>query len=160
MAGTFLPVEMETEEMFYGKYALPMNKDGSLILPSAFRPGLTRDVIYLTQGLDHNILVLTSSVFERICAQLNTISMTDPLARMLNRLILGNAVPVNAGPDGTLQIPPELRQYAKFSGEVTLVGQGEYLELWDVAAWTEQAVTLQDHKANVERFEKFDLSLA
>jgi len=146
--------------MLLGKYVIPISTDGRLVLPSDYRQDLSRDVIYYTQGLDNNVLLLTKSAFEKMCSHVKSTSMTDPLARLLNRVILGNAVEMEPDPDGNLQVPATLCEFAGISENVVLVGQGEYLELWSPSTWKKQIEMMQDHSQNINRFEKFNVSLA
>lgn len=146
--------------MLLGKYVLPMITDGQLALPLVYRQDLSHDVIYLTQGFDGNLLLLTKSAFEKLYSHVKSISITDPLARMLTRLILGNAVETGVDPDGVLQVPVALLDFVDHGEEIVLVGQGEYIELWTSSIWKKQADILQDYSQNVQRFEKFNVSLA
>jgi len=146
--------------MLLGKYILSITTDGRLTLPLNYRQELSKDVIYFTQGLDHNILLLTKSAFENLCSHIKSTSITDPLARLLKRVIMGNAVELEPDPDGGLQVPAALREFAGIQEDVVLVGQGEYLELWSSSTWKKQAEMMQDHSQNIQRFEKFNVSLA
>jgi transcriptional regulator MraZ len=146
--------------MLLGKHILPISTDGQLALPLDYRPDLSGDVIFCTQGLDHNVLLLTKSAFEIMYLQVKSNSITDPLARLLNRVIMGNAVEMKTGPEGGLQIPATLCEFAGLQEDVVLVGQGEYLELWSSSSWKKQVEMMQDHSKNTHRFEKLNVSLA
>lgn len=145
--------------MLLGKFTLPMNADGSFVLPLAYRKSLP-GVAYLTQGFDRNLLLLPGRAFEKTCSSLTLTSITDPLARLLNRLLLGNAIEIPIGSDSIIRVPSTLCKFADLVKDIVLVGQGEYVELWSPSVWEEQSTILRDHALNAQRFEKFHLALA
>jgi MraZ protein len=59
---------------------------------------------------------------------------------------------------GRILVPPRLRQFLSMTNEATLVGQGEYFEIWTPADWDLQEENLQDTEANSQRFAMLDLS--
>jgi MraZ protein len=144
--------------MLLGKYVLPIGTDGWFTLPLDYRQGLSK-ALYLTQGLDHNLLLLTKNAFEKLYSHVKSVSITDPAARLLTRLILGNTVVLGINPAGMIQVPATLYEYAGFEGEVVLVGQGDYLELWSPITWDKLSDILRDYNQNVQRFEKFNVPL-
>ena len=58
-------------------------------------------------------------------------NLADPTARMLRRLILSNAYPIEVDKVGRILVPQNLRGFLEIeSGELTVAGQGEYFEVW------------------------------
>lgn len=145
--------------MFIGKNVLPLSKKNTLALPRQVREALGESA-YLTQGFERNLFLLSRGAFEKVCASVNEISLTDPLGRLLGRLFLGNALEVSIDEAGQVELPGDLCTFAGLEGQAVMIGQGEYLELWSPPAWEQQAASLQDFDANAHRFEKFNLSLA
>jgi MraZ protein len=145
--------------MLLGQYLLPINDQGQLTLPSNLCAAMDNHV-YLTQGFDRNLLLLTAESFERIYSYLKNTSMSDPLARLLVRLFLGSAVEMNINDAGEIQIPPGLREYSGVEEKIVMVGQGDYFEIWAPLFWDEQIISLRDYQANVNRFAKFNLATA
>jgi MraZ protein len=85
--------------------------------------------------------------------------MADASARMLRRLILSNAYPVEVDKVGRILVPQNLREFLGIaSGELTVAGQGDYFEVWAPADWKTQMDKLQDVEANEQRFSTLDLS--
>ena len=62
-------------------------------------------------------------------------SVTWCAARRLQRLILGNAAPMELDSAGRILIPPTLRSYAHLEKKLMLIGQGKKLELWSEERW-------------------------
>jgi MraZ protein len=85
-------------------------------------------------------------------------SMTDPEARSLRRLIYSHGEQVEVDKAGRILIPLFLREAAGLDGEAILIGAGDYFEIWAPRFWEEQSVRLQDADANAQRFTAFDIS--
>ncbi len=143
--------------MFLGRYRHNLDRKGRLTIPSRFREPLQGGA-YLVQGFDRNLMVLTPSVFERIYRRVNALSMTDPVARQLKRLIFSAASPVEVDSAGRILIPPYLRDAIGLEGAAEVVGVGDYFEIWPPEAWEEQMDILQDAEANARRFAALDIS--
>jgi MraZ protein len=86
------------------------------------------------------------------------LNLTDPLARLLLRLILGNASKLEMNESGRMLIPQNLASFAILEKDIILVGQGDYFEVWAPAPWEKQSTKLLDSDANTERFAQLDLA--
>jgi MraZ protein len=145
--------------MFFGKCTLPLSENNRFTLPSNYREA-GNNAVYITQGFDRNLIVLSPQAFNALYLRIKDVSISDPLARLLNRLFLSSATLVMMDDSGQVELPVALRDYAELGQEVAIVGQGEYLEIWSGAAWQKQLDTLNDFEANSHRFEKFQISLS
>jgi MraZ protein len=145
--------------MLFGKYPLRLSENKLLALPSSYLPVMGKTV-FLTQGMDRNLFLLSPQSFEAIYLHIKEISISDHLARLLRRLILGGAVEITVDGSGQIELPENLCEFASLGNEVILVGQGEYSEIWSPALWQEQEERLGDFDENAHRFEKFNVSLA
>lgn len=144
--------------MFFGKCPLALSKNSELTLPSNFREKLSKTA-YLTQGFDRNLFLLSQEAFNTITAHVSSTSISDPLSRLLRRLLLGAATEIPVDDKGCIQLPADLCEYAGLGEEIVLVGQGEYLEIWSSPLWQEQLESMNNHDENNHRFEKFNLPL-
>lgn len=143
--------------MFLGQYHHKIDNKGRLSLPARFREALA-DGAYITRGFESNLMVLTRTGFQAIWDYLAAMSLTDPLARALRRLIFAQAAQVTLDSAGRILIPPFLRQAVGLDGEAVVVGAGDYIELWPPAAWEEQMALLTDPQTNAERFAALSVS--
>ena len=146
------------EQMFLGQYVHTLDGHGRLIIPARFRPALQQGV-YLMRGLDHNLMALTPPQFQALATQLQRLSLTDPVARQLKRLIFSAAAFERLDSAGRIRIAPPLRALAGLENEVVIAGVGDYFELWAPQAWQAQEQALHDAEANAQRFAVFQLSL-
>ncbi len=142
--------------MFLNQYQHSFDDKGRLTIPSKFRE-LPAEGAFVVQGLDRNLMVLPPAVFQLLYDRLMAMNLTDPTARLLRRIILGNALRVV--PDGAERIllSPNLKEYADLKENVVFVGQGDYFEIWSPELWKEQEVQVSNAEANAQRFAALDL---
>ena len=143
--------------MFLGQYQHSLDEKGRLTIPARFRELLSNGA-YITQGFDKNLMVLTAEAFEQVLERITSISLTDPTARLLRRLIFSNAFQVEVDKAGRILVPQISRQFLNLENEAIVVGQGEYFEIWLPAEWEKQMANLQDAEANAHRFSAFNLA--
>jgi MraZ protein len=143
--------------MFLGQYTHNLDNKGRLTIPARYRD-LLLDGAYVTQGFDHNLIVMTVSAFETLSQNVKQMSFTDSKARLLRRLIFSNGERVEVDKAGRILIPQFLRQGAGLNGEAIVVGLGDYFEIWSPEHWAEQASRLQDAEANADLFSVFNIS--
>lgn len=145
--------------MFLGEYRHSIDNKDRLTIPARYRE-LLDEGAYILRGLDNNLMVLTTKAFEAISKRIFQMSMTDPLARKLRRLIIGSASRIEIDKVGRILIPEFLCQKAGITceHEAVLVGQGNYFEIWSSEEWALQQQALDEAEANNERFKVLDLS--
>jgi MraZ protein len=143
--------------MFLGQYQHTLDDKSRLMIPARFRELLVGGA-YITQGFDRCLMVMTTAYFEEVYRRINAMNLADPTARMLRRLFLANAYPVEIDKVGRILVPANLRQAIELEGEAIIAGQGDYFEVWTPAQWNEQRTQLQDTDANNQRFAALDLS--
>lgn len=102
------------------------------LLPKGFADGST--TIIATAGWPQCVLLLNSQHWEAISAQL--IGMTGqsnlpfpPPIQALRSLLLGNAVELEIGPSGTVELPIHLLEHAQIAGKVRSFWHGSAIEL-------------------------------
>jgi len=145
--------------MFLGEYRHSIDNKDRLTVPARYRE-LLDEGAYILRGFDRNLMVLTTKVFEAISHRIDQMSLTDPLARSLRRLIIGSASRVEIDKAGRILIPDFLCQKVGITcdHEAVLVGQGNYFEIWSSEEWALQQKILDEAEANTERFKVLDLS--
>jgi MraZ protein len=142
--------------MFLNQYQHSFDDKGRLTIPVKFRK-LPEEGAYVVQGLDRNLMVLPPAGFQILYDRLMALSLTEPSARLLRRVILGNALRVVPDGAGRILLTPKLREYAGLKGEVVFVGQGDYFEIWSPESWQEQEAQVNDAALNAQRFAALDL---
>jgi MraZ protein len=143
--------------MFLGQYQHSIDDKGRLMVPARFRE-LLEGGAFITQGFDKCLMVMTDAYFKIVYDRINAMNLADPTARLLRRLILSNAYPVEADKVGRILVPGNLRQAAGLEGDTIVAGQGDYFEVWTPAEWEKQMTQINDTEANNQRFATLDLS--
>ena len=81
----------------------------------------------------------TTAAFERLSDRF--LSPHSPFgrdARRLRRRFHGGSFDEKLDSAGRVRIPKPLIEHAGLSGSCIVIGAGEYLEVWDAAAWARQ----------------------
>ena len=143
--------------MFLGQFQHTLDEKGRLMIPARYRELLAAGA-FITQGFDKCLMVMTDAYFAQVYDRINSMNLADPTARLLRRLILSNAYPVEVDRVGRILIPGNLRQGIELNGEAIVAGQGDYFEVWNPAEWSQQMDQLQDIETNNQRFATLDLS--
>jgi MraZ protein len=143
--------------MFLGNFQHNLDDKGRLMIPARFREMLEGGA-FITQGFDRCLMVMTEAYFQQVYDRINAMNLADPTARLLRRLILSNAYPVEVDKVGRILMPQNLRQFIGFDGEAIVAGQGDYFEIWTPSDWTAQMDQIHDTEANNQRFATLDLS--
>lgn len=143
--------------MFLGQYSHSLDDKGRLTVPAKFRELLIGGA-FITQGFEENLMVLTPPAFQKISQRVNAMSITDPTARILRRLIFAGADRVDIDSAGRIRIPQFLLEFAGLHNEIMIVGVGDYFELWSPDSWNRQAAELSRTDENAQRFSALDIS--
>jgi MraZ protein len=144
------------EHMFLGQYRHTIDNKGRLTIPARYRELLVEGA-YVIQGFDQNLMVLTPSAFDSVSRRVSQMSMTDPTARQLKRLLFSTGDKVEVDRSGRILIQQFLREVAGLDSEAIVVGVGDYFEIWAPEVWEQQATLIKDVDANAQRFVAFDL---
>jgi MraZ protein len=151
-------IKGKLEQMFLGRYHHTVDEKGRLTIPARYRDLLAAEGAYLTQGFDSNINVYPIPIFERISLRVNRLSMTDPSARLLRRLMFSNAELVVLDKAGRILVPHFLREGLNLDSEAVIVGMGDYFEIWSPNQWVGQTAMMEESEPIAVRFMDLDLS--
>lgn len=122
--------------MFLGTYEPKLDEKGRIILPAKFREQLQGGLI-MTRGQEHCIYVFTKGDFEGLQETLAQAPLTSKEARSYTRVLLSGAVDEVPDKQGRISIPPMLRSYAGLDRDLTVIGTGNRVEIWNRTSWNE-----------------------
>lgn len=143
--------------MFLGEYQHSIDEKSRLTIPAKFRDELEKGCI-VTRGFDKNLNLYTSEHFSTLVKRSQSLSLTAPETRDLQRLIFSGASDSEPDRSGRILIPPFLRTYAELDAEVYVVGMGQYIEIWSKAGWEAQLQKMNQPEANSQRFAAMSLA--
>ena len=141
--------------MFLGTYEHTIDEKGRMTIPARFRE-LILGGAYLTQGIDNNLVVILADNFERVMAQIELQSGTDPNIRLLRRKLFPNAQRIEVDRLGRILIAEAHRSYAQLADKAIVVGLGSNFEIWSPELWQEQNEKLSDENFTLE-LKKYNL---
>ena len=122
--------------MFSGEYKHSVDAKGRVIMPSKFRETLGNK-FWITRGLDNNLMIYSVEEWNKVSEKLSNLPFVDRNSRALNRLILSGCVECEVDKQGRILIPQPLRGYASIEKDVTVIGNGNKVEIWDTDVWDE-----------------------
>ncbi|WP_313891379.1 division/cell wall cluster transcriptional repressor MraZ [Psychrobacillus sp.] len=120
--------------MFMGEYQHSVDTKGRLIIPSKFREYLD-DCFVLTRGLDNCLFGYPMNEWRKLEEKLKELPVTKKDARAFTRFFFSGATEVEIDKQGRINIPSNLRSYAKMDKECVVLGVSNRLEIWAKDAW-------------------------
>jgi MraZ protein len=134
--------------MFLGRFGHNLDAKGRLAIPAKFRSALA-DGLVVTRGIDRCLSVYPLAAWQGLAGKVSALSISDPDARLLKRMVFGEAVDEAMDAQGRIVLPPELRRYAGIEREAVVVGMNTHLELWDPGRWDKLTATVEDEGASI-----------
>ena len=120
--------------MFLGTHSPRLDEKGRLILPAKFREELAEGLV-LTRGQERCVYVFSAREFERVHEQMRSAPLSSRQARDYIRVFLSGASDEVPDKQGRVTVPAPLRQYAGLDRDVTVIGAGTRVEIWDSESW-------------------------
>ena len=122
-------------QMFMGEYSHTIDAKGRLIIPAKFREGLG-DKFIVSKGFDGCLQANDLTTWAGIQEKLKELPQFNKKTREIRRFFNGGAVEVEVDKQGRILIPAELRDHAGLKKNVSLVGTGSSVEIWDSDKWS------------------------
>jgi MraZ protein len=125
--------------MFRGANQVTLDAKGRLAMPTRYRERILErsngKLVATVDRQDRCLLIYPLPEWEEIELKLRRLPTLNPIARRLQRLMIGHARDLELDASGRILIPPNLRDYAGLTRDAVLIGQGNRFELWDEAQW-------------------------
>lgn len=144
--------------MFLGHYPAKLSNSIQLTLRPEWQT-LVADGVYLIQGFDQNLIIMTPHAFRTVYEQLTGLNIADPLVRLFMRTFLSTTTAIPNVENATIRVPQFLLDYARLESNVVVVGQGEYVEVWSPENWQIQQEEIGRSDINASRFAAFEINL-
>lgn len=122
--------------MFLGEYQHTLDAKGRVSLPGKFRKQLPDDIV-IAKGLEKCLYVFIAKDYEEFANNLTNRGDFDPRFRSIRRYFTAGAWDTKVDGAGRVAIPQGHREFAGLGKDVAVIGNGNRIELWDAAAWTE-----------------------
>ena len=122
--------------MFSGEYQHTIDAKGRVIMPVKFREALGEHFV-VTKGLDHNLFVFSQDEWQNFYEKLSPLPLANKSSRDFSRLFLAGAVECETDKQGRILITTPLRSYASLLKDVTVIGNGNKVEIWSTENWND-----------------------
>jgi MraZ protein len=119
---------------FSGSYAHSLDDRGRLAIPSRLRERLG-DALVVTKGRERYLVVYPAADWDAQVEQVLAVPAFDAAAIDLRLSIFADASDCDVDKQGRILIPASLREFAGIAENVTIVGAGDHVQIWDCNAW-------------------------
>ena len=133
--------------MFLGTHSPKLDEKGRIILPAKFRDELASGIV-VTRGQENCLYVFSSREFEELHDRIRQAPVTSKIARDFLRVFLSGASAETPDRQFRITVPANLRTYAGLDRELTVIGAGNRIEIWDAEAWTTYLAANEESFAN------------
>ena len=141
--------------MFRGINQLTLDDKGRLAMPARHREQIRLEtdgqVVITIDTESPCLLAYPLNEWEKIEKKLIQLPSFHPIARKVQRLLLGHASEASLDGHGRFLIPSALREFAKLQKEVVMIGQGHKFELWDAQLWQTTRDNLLESTLSLEQ---------
>lgn len=119
--------------MFTGSYFHLMDNKGRVSIPPRYREILQerQDRQIILTNFDNYLLAFPQSEWLKVEARLGEKALFNKDYRAFQRFLISGVTECPLDRQGRILIPQNLREYAKLSREVSLVGAVRCFEVWD-----------------------------
>jgi MraZ protein len=122
--------------MLIGEFRYNIDQKGRLMIPAKFRQRFGLSAI-VTRGLENCLFIFPNDEWEKVVEKILKLPLGQANSRAFARLMLAGAFESSIDNQGRILIPEYLRQYAKLTKKVVIVGLYSRIEVWDENLWSE-----------------------
>jgi MraZ protein len=121
---------------YSGIYTNTLDEKGRISIPADLRECLDSSALILTKGFEHCVWVLPPDYWEKLSERiLNPQSLDMEEASSLHYRFIVPKQAADLDKSGRIAIPQSLREFAALSRECSILGKGDYMEIWDVETY-------------------------
>lgn len=129
--------------MFLGEYEHTIDDKGRLTIPARFRDELESGIV-ITRGLDGCLWAYPRGEWENVTEKISQLPTADQNVRNFVRFFFSNAFDSIPDRQGRVLIPQNLRDFAGISGETSVIGVNNRVELWAPTKWNEVRTKVEE----------------
>ena len=119
-----------------GEYQHSLDDKGRVTIPAKFRELLGSSFV-VTRGLDQCLFVYPMNEWQILEQKLKSLSLMKSDARAFTRFFFSGATECEWDKQGRVNLPGNLRQYAKLGKECVVLGVSNRVEIWSKDTWEE-----------------------
>jgi len=123
--------------MLTGEFKVTLDEKGRISLPASLRKDLAESSLRLTKGEDNCLWLFPAEKWEELVST-KIAENTDPFSRKdrsLLRRLIGPSQSIEIDKAGRIPIVQGLREFAGLAKDCMVLGQIDYIEIWDEASY-------------------------
>ncbi|MFP4975656.1 division/cell wall cluster transcriptional repressor MraZ [Paenibacillus sp. CN-4] len=120
--------------MFMGEFQHAIDDKGRIIIPAKFRELLGASFV-ATRGLDSCVFVYPMDEWKVMEQKLKSLPLMKSDARAFSRFFFSGAAECVWDKQGRVNLPANLRQYAKLEKDCVILGVSNRVEIWNKDLW-------------------------
>ncbi|MFM8850016.1 MAG: division/cell wall cluster transcriptional repressor MraZ [Cytophagales bacterium] len=141
---------------FTSEYESKLDAKGRLVLPARIKAQLPEgDVqeLVIRRGFEPCLIVYPMVEFKKVFSKISSLNEFNEEYRKLQRNFLSGVVTVDLDNNGRFLVPKNMLTYAQIEKDVTLVGTGNKVEIWNPSIYEKHLI--QDPSELSKLAEKF-----
>ena len=149
--------------MFSGRFDHTTDEKGRVSIPVRFREQLQRDghesliITNWTYQKERCLALFPPSQWTKLIGRISQRGSLDPSTQTLQMYFVGGAHEVLVDRQGSILVPPRLREYARLDREVTFSALIDHFQLWDKATLQRMADAVEQQMMDPEFVGKLNL---
>lgn len=120
--------------MFMGEFQHSIDDKGRVIIPAKFRESLGPSFV-VTRGLDQCLFVYPMGEWGVMEQKLKALPLMKSDARAFTRFFFSGATECELDKQGRVNLPGNLREYAKLDKDCVVLGVSNRVEIWSKGIW-------------------------
>jgi MraZ protein len=129
---------------FTSEYESKLDAKGRLVLPSRIKAQLPEgdgNELVIRRGFEPCLIIYPMVEFKKVFSKISSLSEFNEEYRKLQRNFLSGVVTVELDSSGRFLIPKNMLAFAQIDKDVTLVGLGSKVELWNPSTYEKHQIT-------------------
>ncbi|MDR0583360.1 MAG: division/cell wall cluster transcriptional repressor MraZ [Treponema sp.] len=119
-------------ESLTGEFRITLDDKGRLSLPVRLRNALSYTTLFLTRGMDDCLWLYPPNEWkEMLKTIMDTTNPFSAKSRNIRRRLIGPSQEVEIDKAGRIPVAQTLREFAGLNKECVVLGQSDYIEIWD-----------------------------
>jgi MraZ protein len=127
---------------FTSEHESKLDAKGRLVLPARIKSQLPDDEreLVIRKGFEQCLILYPTVEFKKVFSKISSLNEFNEEYRKLQRNFLSGVVTVELDANGRFLLPKNMLSYAQLDREVTLVGTGNKVEIWNPSIYEKHLI--------------------